>query len=618
MKLKNALQTIRKEHTADTLRPLYTPWGETLDADHVLEEYPRPQLRRKDYHSLNGYWDYCFGEATPGVPFAPDGQILVPFSPESLLSGVNRQLKPGETLWYQRTITLTRPNALLSRCLLHFDAVDQEATVYLNGEKIAEHHCGYLPFTVEFPITTTTDPSADHFTFLLQICVRDHSDTSYYSRGKQSLKRGGMFYTAQSGIWQSVWYEWVPANPIEALYITPDYEKQQFTIQLRFQNALSDCPTIQIGAASTEQLHQVIVEKSLHETILEKPTDKTPFHQYTLICSLPAELPFCPWTPQDPHLYPVTITADEDIVESYFAMRTFTIEKDASGIPRFCLNHKPIFLHGILDQGYWSDGLMTAPSDEALQYDIKLVKSLGFNMIRKHIKIERLRFYYHCDRIGMIVWQDMVNGGKRDNMLKVCYLPTLFSSLGKARMYPLAKRLLLTKQPAERKQEWTRECEETIRHLYNVPSIAAWVPFNEGWGQFDTEEVCSLIRGLDATRQIDAASGWFDCGAGDFVSVHNYFRPLKVKTEKERAFVLSEYGGYACHIAEHSSVDRTYGYRKYESCEQLSAAYQNLIEKQLHPLIEKGLCGAVYTQISDIEEEVNGLVTYDRRIVKMT
>ncbi len=325
------------------------------------------------------------------------------------------------------------------------------------------------------------------------------------------------------------------------------------------------------------------------------------------------------WTPETPWLYPFTVTGyngeDEDTVKSYFALRSFTVEQDEKGILRFCLNHKPLFLHGLLDQGYWSDGLMTAPCDEALVYDIRLAQKLGFNMLRKHLKIEPLRWYYHCDRLGMIVWQDMVSGGTMYHLPWVCYMPTLFPHISahtKDHHYRLFSRASV-----ESRESWEKECSMTIDLLYNVPSIAVWVPFNEGWGQFDAARIAELVRRQDPTRPIDHASGWFDQRAGDFRSIHNYFRPLKVKLDGRRAFVISEYGGYACHVPGHSATNRIYGYKKYATLEEFAAAFRALTEKSLLPLEAEGLSGAVYTQLSDVEEEVNGLVTYDRKIVKL-
>lgn len=606
MKLKNAVENIHTTHEKDTLHPLYTPWGEKLDPEHVWEEYPRPQMRRKDYHMLNGYWEYCFEgpnarnseKVIPGIPFPARGRILVPFSPESLLSGVEKQLLPDDTLWYQRLLVITRPAAPLSKCLLHFDAVDQEAEIFINGSVAFRHQGGYLPFTLDI-----TDYLTEENPVLLQVRVRDVSDTSWHARGKQALKRGGMFYTAQSGIWQSVWYEWVPQNHVLSMTLTPDYDSKSCRLVLTGLKAFA---RIDLSADADTAYPVISSERSI---------DTDGYAVLSLTFLLPENTLFRPWTPDTPYLYPLIIHADEDVLESYFAMRCFTIEKDNEGTPRFCLNHSPLFLHGILDQGYWPDGLMTAPCDQAFVSDIRLAKSFGFNMIRKHIKIEPLRWYYHCDRLGMLVWQDMVNGGTAYSMPFVCYLPTLFPFIWNHcsdRHYRLFSR-----SSKEGRETWLSECTETVRHLYNTPSLAVWVPFNEGWGQFDAARVCSLIQKEDPTRPVDHASGWFDQGCGDFKSIHNYFRPLTVIKDSQRACVISEYGGYACHIPEHSSVDRIYGYRKYDNVQELTAAFQSLM-KELQALEKQGLSGAVYTQLSDIEEEVNGLVTYDRRIVKIT
>ncbi len=368
MKFKNALENISKSHEQDKLNTLYTPWGEHLDTEHVWEEYPRPQMRRDHYQMLNGYWEYLFTKTDtpiiPGSPFLPEGEILVPFSPESLLSGVNRQLKPDEYLWYQRLITLEKPNPPLSRCLLHFDAVDQEADVYINGVHAAYHMGGYLPFSVELPITftkqteTESDPDTDlpnstgentpytNLTFLIQIRVRDVSDTSYHARGKQTLKRGGMFYTAQSGIWQSVWYEWVPDHYVTAMHLTPNFDLR--TCELRLTSAQ---PFTTITLTDHKGISYPILSCCPENICAPTAAQTAPYHITKLIFGLPETTDFCPWTPDTPHLYLLQIQADEDLIHSYFAMRSFTVEKDDQGIARFCLNHKPLFLHGLLDQG---------------------------------------------------------------------------------------------------------------------------------------------------------------------------------------------------------------------------------------------------------------------------
>lgn len=623
MDILDCLRSINKSHENDVLARLTTVWGEGLDPEHVLEEYPRPQLKRDNYTILNGYWNYAI-TASSRIPSVYDGKILVPFSPESILSGVERQLKPDEYLWYERSIFISSDEyACLSadhagssfskRLLLHFGAADQKASVYLNGYMVCTHIGGYLPF--EADITSFLREGENS----LAVCVQDVSDTSFHARGKQTLKRGGMFYTAQSGIWQTVWMELVPEHYIQKLYLTPDYDKKELHIRML---TVGTAPVkIQIFAGS----------ECIFDTDYKQPaqpqakgTQTASSGQYLSPEKKPARYSLSvranigkvfPWTPEHPFLYTLKIQFGSDSVESYFAMRTFTMEPDGNGILRFCLNHSPLFLHGVLDQGYWPDGLYTAPSDQALIYDIRSMKELGFNMIRKHIKIEAARWYYHCDRLGMIVWQDMVSGGSTYSLPIVCYLPTLFPNISghlKDSRYKLFGR-----SSKEGRREWTKECLDTVDCLYNVPSIAVWVPFNEGWGQFDANHITELIRKKDPTRPIDQTSGWFDQGGGDFKSVHNYFRKLSVAKDS-RAFVISEYGGYTCRIEGHSSVERIYGYKKFATKEEFSEAYRKLIQTGLQPLIQKGLCGAVYTQLSDVEEEVNGILTYDRKICKLT
>ena len=625
MKLKDAIASLSQEHPKDTLKPLYTPWGEQIKNEEnpkVWQEYPRPQLRRQDFHMLNGKWRYLItsDDFQPGQPLEAEGEILVPFSPEALLSGVNRQLQPGEYLWYERTLSFSQEElakkAAGMRCILHFDAVDQQAAVYADGREIAVHIGGYLPFSADL-----TDFVSDRGT-LLQIWVRDDSDTSYYARGKQTLKRGGMFYTAQSGIWQSVWYEWVPKNYVTGLRITPCLDSRQVIVEIA-----SPKPFIAVTCTIQQADRQFCIDPvgtgtgtaagrtaKVTRNLIGVAITMESSNAGKLILTLPED-GFLPWTPEEPWIYGFTIAADEDVVHSYFAMRSYSVEPDEKGIPRFCLNHRPCFLHGLLDQGYWSDGLMTAPCDEAFLYDIKLAKDMGFNMLRKHIKVEPLRWYYHCDRLGMIVWQDMVSGGTTYHMPLVCYMPTLFPHISahtKDHHYRLFSRA-----DEEGRAAWEQECLDTMDHLYSVPSLAVWVPFNEGWGQFDAARIADLVKEKDPTRPVDHASGWFDQKGGDFRSIHNYFRPLKVKLDGKRAFVISEYGGFACQIPEHSSVDRVYGYRKYATPKEMTDAYRELIEQHLFSLVDAGLSGAVYTQLSDIEEEVNGLVTYDRRVVKI-
>ena len=597
MNISDALQSIIKSHEDDVLTPLTTVWGENLDSTRILPEYPRPQLVRASYINLDGLWDYTFTTDT-SFPNHFDGKILVPFSPESALSGVNRQLKPGEYLWYRTTLpTMDQTPAEKMRLLLHFGAVDYQATVYVNGRQICSHLGGYLPFHAD--ITDFLHQNENE----LMIMVSDPTDQGSQARGKQSLHRGGIFYTAQSGIWQSVWMEWVPASYIKNLWFETDYDNRSVRAHISVSSNEPLPLSLSVRFESQEILASSIMSEG-YEITYTFPIPEEHFHS---------------WSPETPCLYQVKIHFGSDLVESYFAMRFYSIETSPDGkFPVFCLNHKPYFLMGVLDQGYWPEGLYTAPSDEALIYDITTMKSLGFNMLRKHIKVENTRWYYHCDRLGMIVCQDMINGGSEYHMPLINYLPTLCPSLSshiKDSHYAMFSRT-----DAEARKQWEIESLEMIEYLKFFPSIAIWVPFNEGWGQFDAARITDLIKKADPVRLVDSASGWFDQHCGDFISVHNYFRPLSVPVKKwgRRAFFLSEYGGYACHIKGHSSIDRVFGYKRYDTPEEFSNAYRELIEKSLLPLRAKGLSGAVFTQLSDIEEEVNGLLTYDRRINKLS
>lgn len=581
MQIKDALSTFQFGKKKESPNKLTTIWGEALDPDCVLNEYPRPQLKRGNWTNLNGWWDYAITKERCR-PAAFDGKILVPFSPESQLSGVQRQLMPDEYLWYHRTVYLSEvPDG--RRLLLHFGAVDQECIIYLNGKKAGTHQGGYLAFAID--ITAFIHQGTNS----LWVKVRDESDRSCKNRGKQKLAAGGMFYTAQSGIWQTVWMEWVPENYIKEIRITPSLDDACVTLEVATE--LACAKTVKVYAHDT----------LLSETVFHTAEETIPITELH------------PWSPEDPFLYSLVIETDNDRVKSYFGMRKFAVKNDSEGVPRLFLNNRPYFQNGVLDQGYWPDGLYTAPSDEALIYDIQSMKELGFNMIRKHLKIEPMRWYYHCDRLGMIVWQDMLNGGGRSLMTFLCYLPTALpfvTTKFNDHFYPLFSRT-----SKKGRIQWLKECEETIRQLYNCPAIAMWVPFNEGWGQFDALKVEEKIRSWDPTRLIDHASGWYDQGGGDIKSVHNYFRFLNVITEK-RPFVLSEYGGYVCHIGGHSYSNQVFGYRKFPSREAFQKAFKDL-QKQISALEKKGLAGAVYTQLSDIEEEVNGLLTYDRKVRKI-
>ncbi len=565
---------------------MLTPWGEALDREHPLPEYPRPQLRRNSYLNLNGIWEYAITK-TAEKPAAMQGEIVVPFSPETPLSGVGHILQPDEYLWYRRSVTLPEGFFRGGRLLLHFGAVDQCCTVWVNGQEAGSHTGGYLPFALD--VTELIEGDA----FTLELRVTDPTDTGSLSRGKQRLKNTGIWYTPQSGIWQTVWMECVPENYLRSLRITPKPEENAVHIRLEADDPAMAAVTICRDGG----------------IIAEGQTDEN--GESTL--TIPAE-ELRLWSPEDPFLYDVSIVLPGgDRVESYFGMRAFGIGKDEKGLPRLLLNGKPYFQNGLLDQGYWSDGYYTAPSDEALIHDIAEMKRLGFNMLRKHIKVEPLRWYYHCDRLGMLVWQDMMNGGESYSPLSIY----VFSNLG-LRVKDDRYRYFSRSDEAGR-THYYEELGQMIDLLYNTVSLALWVPFNEGWGQFDALKAAEFIRKRDDTRPIDHASGWYDQGGGDIKSIHWYFRPYhhKQPPKEQRPICLTEYGGYNCAVPGHCwGEGAEFGYKKIADPAEFNRAFQKLMEEQIIPAKERGLAAAVYTQVSDVEGERNGLLTYDRKVCK--
>ena len=557
-----------------------TVWTEGVDRRKPLPEYPRPQMARKGWINLNGPWDYAITRSSR-FPKEFEGQILVPYSPESELSGVGRTLHSGEYLWYRRTVLL--PESFSGkRVLLHFGAVDQSCTVWVNDSQVLQHSGGYLPFEAD-----VTEAIGDG-NLTITVRVTDDTEKSGLGRGKQRPQTGvlryklteSIWYTPQSGIWQTVWMEAVPESYIRSLKITPDLEK------------------------SGVHVSADIVGEEQAEAVFEG-------ERYPLPGLIPVP-EYEAWTPDNPKLYGFSVECGEDTVQSYFAMRRFSVEKDREGKPRLFLNGKPCFHNGLLDQGYWPDGLYTPPSDAAMVFDISTAKAMGFNMLRKHVKVEPLRWYYHCDRLGMLVWQDIPNGGFQYNPL-VISAPLVTGLHMKDRRY-----WLFGRGSREVRDAFREEVSRTVQTLYNCPCIAMWVPFNEGWGQFDAARFFQMIRKLDKTRTIDHASGWHDQGIGLIRSDHAYFKDYSFRSDsRSRAVVLSEFGGYNHRVAEHCFGDRDFGYKRFDTPEALKEALEELYEKQIRPAAKEGLAAAVYTQLSDVENELNGFLTYDRKVVKL-
>ena len=566
---------------------------------HPLAEYPRPAMRRDSCEILNGPWQYAITQ-TAEYPAAWQGSILVPYSPEAPASGVGRTLQPGQWLHYHRLFA--PPAGEGGRVLLHFGAVDYACAVQVNGHLVGGHRGGYWPFTLD--ITDLLNGTGRNS---LWVAVQDPTGHGTQARGKQTLKPGGMFYPAQSGIWQTVWLERVPDNYIQTLTVTPDYDARTVTVRVH---------TAKPGGA----VNLWAMVRAGGVTIAEDWGSDEDDQDGEVTLNIPEEH-FFPWSPDTPFLYDLTVGTNQgeeaglDTVHSYFALRKWSCAPDAHGVLRFCLNDKPILLNGLLDQGYWPEGLYTPPSDAAVERELSEVKALGFNLLRKHAKIEPQRWYYHCDRLGLIVWQDIVNGGSAYNLWFVTYLTNVLQPL--LRRFPDGKAaysLLSRAKPAGR-EEYAHELADTVQALRCHPCIACWVPFNEGWGQFDAGKAVQALRTLDGTRLVDEASGWFDQGGGDVHSLHNYFYPLRIRPQK-RTVALSEYGGIAWPMPGHEPPHKTYGYGTAKDRQELTARYKKLQLKTVLPQLEKGLSALVYTQLTDVEDEVNGLFIYDRAAVK--
>lgn len=572
---------------------LLTVWGEQLDPDHPLPEYPRPQLARDSYLNLNGRWRYAF-TWSDSEPHRWDGDIVVPFPPEAPLSGVRRVLRPGQVLHYRRTIAL--PDGFVAgpgdRVLLHLGAVDQWCRVLVDDVPVGEHTGGYLPVSLD--VTDALGDGAEH---VLRVVVRDVTDEGPLARGKQTLRPGGIWYTPHSGIWQTVWLESVPALHVTAVHALPAPALDAVDV------------TVEVARDVDEDDATVDVALTAAGEVVARGRGAA---------GVPVRLPVPDprlWAPEHPFLYDLEVTVGRDRVRSYVGMRTVSVGPDRQGHPRLLLNGEPYFHAGILDQGYWPDGLCTPPSDDAMRFDIETMKDLGFTMLRKHVKVEPLRWYHHCDRIGVLVWQDIVNGGGRYDPIVVT-APVVVPFRLRDSRYRAFRRA----DPAGRAL-FHDELVGTIELLRDSPSVVLWVPFNEGWGQFDAAAVASFVRRLDPTRPVDHASGWHDQGAGDLTSRHVYVRPFRVPRRRRatarRALALTEYGGYSRRVEGHDVGSRSFGYRWFDTERSLAEAFVAVHDRQVVPAIRHGLAATVYTQLSDVEGELNGLLTYDRRVLKV-
>ena len=564
-------------------------WTAKVDKELPLPEHPLPQFERSCWQNLNGQFDYCI--SSMGEKWISDysGKITVPFAVESMLSGVEKPLKPSDRLWYQKKF-IVNDSLKGKNILLHFGAVDWQCKVYINKELVGTHTGGYCAFSFDITKYLTDGENT------LTLCVYDPTESGWQQRGKQDNHPHGFWYTATSGIWQTVWLEGVNECHIEKIKVVPDIDRG--VVNIKAFTTHNDVNTLSLTVFDGE--NEIICKDISLDEDVEIPNFKL-------------------WSPEEPNLYSFTLEIKKDgevfdSVKSYFGMRKFNIGKDKFGVLRLFLNNKPYFQRGLLDQGYWPDGGLTPPCDEAMIFDIKEMKRLGFNMLRKHIKMEPMRWYYHCDRLGMIVWQDMMSGGAYIGDFYAGVLPNLGIKVKDD------KYKTFSREEKKARDDYKRELTEMIEQLYNVVSIYCWVPFNEGWGQFDALKICNYVKSLDETRVVDHASGWYDQGGGDIQSMHKYVFPVTMpKLDKKRAFVITEFGGYQNRVPGHTwSEDKTFGlYLKFKNKSTLTNAYKKLYEKQIIPLIDKGLCGTIYTQVSDVENEYNGIYTYDRKVLKI-
>lgn len=564
-----------------------TRWTDTVSKTQPWPEYPRPQLVREHWQNLNGIFKYAITEPTDKIPERFDGDILVPFAVESDLSGVARRVSDKEVLWYEKRFTLDECFKS-KRVMLNFGAVDWDCRVYINGAPVGSHAGGYVPFGFDI-----TDYIIDGEN-TLSLRVFDPTDKSMQPRGKQASKSHGFWYTATTGIWQTVWLEPLNSVYVEKIKLLPDIDSQTVNLKTYLSGDAEIFATVKDG-------ENIIFSGKIS-------ADE----------NIPVKNPKL-WSPENPFLYDVEITISDsngecDRITSYFGMRKYSIGKDSDGVPRLMLNNEPYFQRGLLDQGYWCDGVLTPPCDEAVEFEIRSMKDLGFNMLRKHIKVEPARWYYHCDKIGMIVWQDMVCGIDKLNLLLVSVLPFIRVMSVKDNLYSLFGR-----EDKSFRDAFEKELFDMIDALYNCTCIGCWVPFNEAWGQFDAKRIGEAVKSYDSSRLVDHASGWHDQRGPELQSIHRYIVPVTMPRPDGRPFVLSEYGGLSYIIPGHAyNESKSFGYNiNYKSKEKLSEAYKKLHEKQVIPLVKKGLCATVYTQVSDVEFEINGMFTYDREVLKI-
>ncbi|HBT85769.1 MAG: glycoside hydrolase family 2 TIM barrel-domain containing protein [Fermentimonas sp.] len=555
-----------------------TRWASEIDVNNVLTEYPRPIMERAEWQNLNGLWNYAILPVGQ-QPSNYDGEILVPFAVESSLSGVQKRVGADNELWYQREFTIPskwRNNKIL----LHFGAVDWRADVWVNDVKVGRHQGGYTPFS--FDIT----PALVNSTNTIKVKVWDPTDQGFQPRGKQVNRPEGIWYTPVTGIWQTVWLEPVPETFIKDLRITPNIDNNTLLVEA-ITNVYSSANRVEVEVKDGNNV--VAKGKSINNQPVE--------------ISMPQNVKL--WSPDSPYLYDLEVVIYEgsrqlDKVDSYAAMRKYSMKRDDKGIVRLQLNNKDLFHFGPLDQGWWPDGLYTAPTDEALEYDIIKTKDLGFNMIRKHVKVEPARWYTHCDRLGIIVWQDMPNGDRGPEWQMRNYFT------GNERV-----------RSAESEANYRQELKELIDYLYSYPSVGVWVPFNEAWGQFKTKEIAEWTKVYDPSRLVNPASGGNHYTVGDMLDLHNYPNPKMFLYDAQRATVLGEYGGIGWANKEHLwEPDRNWGYVQFNSSKEVTDEYIKYAE-ELKQLIRQGFSAAVYTQTTDVEVEVNGLLTYDRKLVKV-